>query len=87
MREWEPDEVPATIALADVARLIPAMGEEAGATHRLLATVERMISEGDDSVVAAATTGFCEALLSLSDIGDVRFPLLAPHAGPETLKY
>lgn len=87
--EWDPQEPPPTIRMADYAR---ALAEECVAIpvdvrQRILNTVEKLMVQGDDLLQTAVATGFLERLLNAVLDGQLDRVVVQAMLGPESLAY
>ena len=87
--EWEPDEVPHTLIMAEFARRFTASFDNISESERkiILELLEYFIKEGDYTVKESVTTSFLEALLAESDLGRFDFSRIETMIGKESRAY
>ena len=90
IEEWSPDEVPLTIAFAEIAGAFVDEFDVILEEDRniVFSKVESLVSTGNEEIQIGITTGFLEAMISLSEVRfNVGIRKYRDYLGPNSQNY
>jgi hypothetical protein len=89
INDWQPDEVPPTLAMSSLAKALVEHVHELSASELgdVAACIERILEAGTERSKNAAATGFLEAVVAAADAGNQAANVVLASLGPLATEY